>query len=166
MCKNCGRTWRKPKTEVVRWGLEDTWYGGLDYPCRGLDISHHGCGFCISPFKAKRPDFCPPAVLYIYIYIYIIHRERESQRPQLINDSGGWLSETLGAAFRDSGIVLLCYLLLLLRVVVVVVVVVVVAVVVETPGAVTRFTERRISNILYIYIYIYTLDLNIDIRFK
>ena len=45
MCKNCGRTWRKPKTEVVRWGLEHSWYGGLDYPCRGLYIFPHGYDF-------------------------------------------------------------------------------------------------------------------------
>ena len=43
--QNCGRSWRKPKTEVVRWGLEHSWYGGLDYPCRGLYIFPHGYDF-------------------------------------------------------------------------------------------------------------------------
>ena len=56
--KTCGSTWRKPKREVVRWGLEHSCYGGVDYPCRGVDFFPHGVDF-----QVRWNIFVPPLAM-------------------------------------------------------------------------------------------------------
>ena len=43
--EKCGRAGQKPKTKVVRRGLEHSRYGGVDYAFRGVDIFPHGVDF-------------------------------------------------------------------------------------------------------------------------
>ena len=45
MSEECGRAGWEANTWVVRWGPKHSRYGGVDYPCRGVDILPHGVDF-------------------------------------------------------------------------------------------------------------------------